>query len=419
MERYLTAEQLSFSYDQNPVFKDLNLEITKGSFITIIGPNGSGKSTLLKNISAEYTPQKGAVFLEAQNLLAINKKHLAREMAVVPQDSTGEFSFSVWETVLMGRIPHQKKFQPDSREDLAITRRAMELTNVWHLRERFINELSGGEKQRVIVARALAQSPKIILLDEPTSHLDLQHQLELLELLSNLNKTQGLTVIAVLHDLNLAAQYSQKIILLNRGKIIAYGDPSQVLTTENIKESYHIEVAIAKNEITGRFNIIPLRLEKETSKHRNLKIHLVCGGGSGGYLMDQLVHSGYTVSCGVLNIGDSDWKKARELGLKIAEEKPFAPISTESQKANAALIAQAEVIIILPVPFGVGNIANLKQVVNALQEGQKKVLIVEQDDFSKRDFTGGAAEKLLEELYSKGALGFQNLTDVIENIGGN
>jgi iron complex transport system ATP-binding protein len=416
VERSIEAKDLTFGYGNGSILEQLNFEINKGSFISIIGPNGSGKSTLLKNICAELVPQAGMVLLENQDVFKIKKKKLAQNMAVVPQDTGVDFAFSVMETVLMGRMPHQKRFQGDSEEDLEIVQWAMELTNVWHLRERNINELSGGERQRVIVARALAQEPKVLLLDEPTSHLDIQHQFELLELVEDLNRIKDITIIAVLHDLNLAAQFSEKIILLSKGKIMAYGNPGEVLTIENIREIYHIEVAVSTNEITGKLNIVPLSKEKRRKeKAEKIKIHLLCGGGSGVYLMEQLHQYGYQISCGVLNVGDSDWKKVKEIGAAVSEEAPFAPISDEALKNNLELIQGADLIIVLPVPFGEGNLANLRQVFEA-QRNHKRVIIVEQKEFSKRDFTGGAAERLIQQMYLHGAVKVDNIKDVLDSI---
>lgn len=414
----IKADKISFSYDREKILDELSLTIDKGRFVSIIGPNGSGKSTLLKNITAEFTPQKGAVLLEDRDIFKIKKKELAQKIAVVPQETGGNFAFSVLDTVLMGRMPHQKRFQTDSDRDLEIARWAMEITNIWHLQDRTIDELSGGEKQRVIVARALAQEPRVLLLDEPTSHLDIQHQLELLELLADLNQTRGLTVIAVLHDLNLAAQFSHEVIMLDNGRIMAWGPPEQVLTAQNIRKSYHIEVAITTNEITGRFNIIPLSKQKGSrGKAQGLKVHLVCGGGSGMYLMEQLYQSGFSVSCGVLNIGDSDWRKAKELKIGLSEEAPFSPISEKALIANKKLLARSDLIAILPVPFGYGNLANLSQVVEALDQEEKTVIIVEQIDISQRDFTGGQAARLINRLYEKGALRAENIRQALERIG--
>lgn len=417
MVRAIEAKAITFSYGNENILEKLSFEINKGSFVSIIGPNGSGKSTLLKNISAELAPNEGVVLLETQDIFKIKKKNLAQNMAVVPQDTGVDFAFSVMETVLMGRMPHQKRFQGDSKKDLEIAKWAMELTNVWHLKDRVINELSGGERQRVIVARALAQEPKILLLDEPTSHLDIQHQLELLELVDSLNQTKGLTVIAVLHDLNLAAKFSQKIILLNKGKIMAYGDPSEVLSIDHIRENYHVEVAVSTNEITGKLNIIPLSKEKKRNeKVKRIKIHLLCGGGSGVYLMEQLHQYGYQISCGVLNVGDSDWKKAGEIGAIVSEEAPFAPISDRALKTNQELIKAADLVIVLPVPFGEGNLANLKQVYHAHINNGKKVIIVEQEEFNRRDFTGGMADKLIQKMYLTDAVRVNNIKDVLDSI---
>lgn len=418
MDKAIRTKGITFGYGQGNILEELTFAIDKGSFISIIGPNGSGKSTLLKNISAELTPEKGGVFLENQDIFKLKKKRLAQQMAVVPQNTGVDFAFSVMETVLMGRMPHQKRFQGESEKDLAIAKWAMELTNVWSLKDRLVNELSGGERQRVIVARALAQEPQVLLLDEPTSHLDIQHQLELLELVEHLNRTKGLTVIAVLHDLNLAAQYSGKIIMLNQGGIVAYGDPAQVLTVDNIRNIYQVEVAVSLNEITGRVNILPLGKKREpTPQVEKLKVHLLCGGGSGVYLMEQLHQHGCQISCGVLNVGDSDWKKAQEIGARVAEEAPFAPVSEGALKENLVLIRGADVIIVLPVPFGEGNLVNLQQVFNAhCQQGGKKIIIVEQSDFNKRDFTGGMADDLIAQMLAKGALGVEKVTEVFEHI---
>jgi iron complex transport system ATP-binding protein len=409
----IEGKDITFRYGSENILEKLSFEIEKGSFVSILGPNGSGKSTLLKNISAELTPNTGMVFLESQDIFTIKRKTLAQNMAVVPQDTGVEFPFSVMETVLLGRMPHQKRFQGESERDLEIAKQAMELTNVWHLRDRAINELSGGERQRVIAARALTQEPKVILLDEPTSHLDLQHQLDLLELMEDLNRTKGLTVIAVLHDLNLAAQFSQKIILLSEGKIRAYGEPYEVLTTEMIREIYHVEVAVSTNEITGRLNIVPLsKIRKKHENKENIKVHLVCGGGSGVYLMEQLHQYGYQISCGVLNVGDSDWKKAGEIDAQISEEVPFAPISQKALQMNQGLIQDADLIVVLPVPFGEGNLANLKQVYDVHQQQRKKVIIVEQNEFNRQDFTGGKAERLIEQMIKNGAIKVSSITEV-------
>lgn len=395
---HIEVNKLNFKYGTDEILKEISFKVRQGGFMAILGPNGSGKSTLLKNISTVLTPDKGKVLLSNEDIFKIRPKELARKMAVVPQDTVIQFPFTVLETVMMGRMPHQRRFQSESVQDFSTAKRAMKLTSTWHLKDRLVTEISGGERQRVIVARALAQEPQVILLDEPTAHLDLQHQIELLELLQNLNHHSQVTVLAVLHDLNLAAQFSDYVLLMHRGKIFASGAPGDVLTAENIQQVYGIEVLIFPNELTGRFNIIPVsRSVPKLARVNNYRIHMICGGGTGEYIMEKLVQYGYIVSCGVLNVGDSDWRKAKTLGVEMVEEAPFTGVRPEVYKKNQALINRADAVVVMPIPFGLGNLGNLQQARNAGLEG-KVVILVGDGDMGKRDFTGGKAIEVYREM---------------------
>ena len=401
---HIAVEKLSFKYGADKsVLEKVSFKVEQGGFVSIVGPNGSGKSTLLKNISASLIPQKGQVFLKSEDIFSIKPKELAAKVAVVPQETMIQFPFTVEETVLMGRMPHQQRFQGDTPEDLAIARWGMELTNTWHLKDRLISEISGGERQRVIVARALTQEPQVLLLDEPTAHLDLQHQMELLELLQSLNKTGQVTVLAVLHDLNLASQFSEYVLLLYQTKVFAAGRPEETLTAHNIRQVYGIEVMITPNEMTGRNNIIPMaRSTSELHSGKNYRLHLICGGGTGTFIMDKLVQYGYQVTCGVLNIGDSDWSKAKSLGLPLVEEAPFTGIRPEIYRKNQDLINRADAVVLMPIPFGTGNLGNLEQAREAGKEG-KTIILVGNSDLSSRDFTGGKASRVYQEMLDEGA----------------
>ena len=399
----IKVKNLHFGYGKSMILKNISLEISSGSFLAIIGPNGSGKSTLLENISKSVLPQKGEIELDDINLLLMKPRQIAQKMAVVPQDTVIEFSFSVYETVLMGRTPFLGRFENESSKDFALARWAMEITNIWHLKDRSVTEISGGERQRVVVARALAQEPKIILLDEPTAHLDIQHQVELLELLQSLNRTTGLTVVTVLHDLNLAAQFSEQVVLMKEGEIFAEGSPDKVLTPVNIRKVYNMEAAITDNPLTGRFNVIPLgRAKSDVKGGKGLHIHLICGGGTGVFILDRLVQLGYQVSCGILNIGDTDWSRAKMLGVDVVEEAPFAPISEKTLSVNRALTEKANCIVITPIPFGNGNLPNLQLAVESCKAGKPVVIMA--NDFEKRDFTAGMAKALLDEMKGLGAV---------------
>lgn len=258
MGKCIETKDLVFLYDERVILNDINLKITKGSIITMIGPNGSGKSTLLKNLASTLMPKVGTVLLDNRELKSYPLKELAREVAVVPQNTNIEYDFTVHEIVLMGRNPYVGRFKQETFKDIAVVKEAMERTNTWHLRDRSINQLSGGESQRVVIARALAQEPQILLLDEPTAALDMHHQIEILDLLKVLNEEKGVTIIMALHDINLAARYSKEILLLHKGTKITMGSPDQVITKENLQKAYSIDMIVDKNKYTNSLQVIPL-----------------------------------------------------------------------------------------------------------------------------------------------------------------
>ena len=239
-------------YGKTEILKDVTFSIDPRDFIGIIGPNGSGKSTLLRTATKVLEPFKGEVYLQKKRLREISLKDMARLAAVVPQDTLFMFPFKVLDVVLMGRIPYISRLGFESKEDLRIAFEALERVDAIHLRDRFIDELSGGERQRVVIAKALAQKPKILFLDEPTTHLDISHQIEIFSLLKKLNKESGLSVVAILHDLNLASLYCDRLILLSEGRIKKYGTPSEVLDYKIIEEVYKTQVIVKENPITSR-----------------------------------------------------------------------------------------------------------------------------------------------------------------------
>jgi iron complex transport system ATP-binding protein len=249
---------LNFAFEDNPVLNDIGITVEPGKFFAVLGPNGSGKTTLLRNIAGILATKPETVFINDSDLNKISAPVLARQLTVVPQDTVVQFEFTTLEMVMMGRSPYIPRFGAETEEDLRIVREAMEITNTWHLKDRSINSLSGGERQRVIVARAFAQQTGIILLDEPVSHLDLYHQIELLKHVKELNRTRRATVLAVLHDLNLAAAFSDIMVLMKQGGVYCQGSPDAVLKTEIIREVYGVETLIVANPDTGLPVVIPV-----------------------------------------------------------------------------------------------------------------------------------------------------------------
>ena len=233
-----------------PVLHGVDLQLHRGDFVGLLGPNGCGKSTLIRAITGIIALESGRVILGGRQLQSLNRREIARLAGVVPQDGAGKFAFSVREVVMMGRHAYMGRFRSPSREDESSVSSAMEQTQVDHLARRSVVELSGGERQRVIIARALAQRPAVLLLDEPTNHLDINHQVEVFDLLYRLNREDGMTLLCVTHDLNFAAEYCSRIVLMKEGRIFAHGRPSEVVTEPNINEVYGARVRVAMREGT-------------------------------------------------------------------------------------------------------------------------------------------------------------------------
>lgn len=242
----IRASNVCFDYDGRPVLTGISMDIRAGQRIAVLGPNGAGKTTLLKLLSGARSPSRGYMFLDERRLHAVPRSDLARKIAVVPQDLTIPFAFTAREIVELGRTPHLgllRGFRPGDRRAVE---QAMELTDTTSLGGRVINELSGGERQRVIIAMALAQEPEILLLDEPTHLLDIIRQAEILDLVAELNRCRGLTVVATMHDLNLAGRYFNRLMILHGGTVLAEGTPEAVLRADIVEEAYGGPVEIVR-----------------------------------------------------------------------------------------------------------------------------------------------------------------------------
>lgn len=243
---------LTCGYGAKIVLYDISFDIDKGEFLGIIGPNGSGKTTLLRVLSRAIVPMKGEIFVDGKNIRTRPLKELAKDIAVVSQNPPLSH-MSVEEFVLLGRIPYYQGFQFfETKKDMELAGRSMDLTGIFKLKDRLLNQLSGGEKQLVLIARALAQEPRVLLLDEPTAHLDIAHQAGIMDLVKRLNKELGLTVIIILHDLNLASEYCQKLLLINEGRIHKIGQPDKVLDYQTIEEVYKTIVVVEKNPLSSK-----------------------------------------------------------------------------------------------------------------------------------------------------------------------
>lgn len=262
----LSAEQLKIAYDDKIVVESLDLEVPRGKITTIIGANGCGKSTILKALGRILKPEKGLIYLNGEDIRQLNSKQIAQKMAVLPQTPQAPSGLTVGELIAYGRFPHQKGFGKLTAEDQQIIQWALEVTKLENHENIAIDNLSGGQRQRVWIAMALAQQTDLILLDEPTTYLDLAYQLEVLELLHRLNQQQGCTIVMVLHDLNLAARFADYMIAIGAGKIIKQGCPEEVMTREVLQKTFQIEAQIINDPCTGK----PICISYDLSGNRGL-----------------------------------------------------------------------------------------------------------------------------------------------------
>lgn len=399
MDYQISVKDLSFSYNLKKVLEQVDINISKGSFFCIVGPNGSGKSTLLRVISAALKPREGVVIFEGTDINEMKIRSIAKMLSFVPQNTSLEFDFKVSDVVLMGRYPYVNKLKGETTQDFEIAKRAMEYTNISHLRGRNFMELSGGERQRVILAQALAQDTDILILDEPVSHLDLQHQVEILNLIKKMCVDRKLTAITVLHDLNMASAYSDHIIMMKDGKIKEQGTPFETLTAANIKKIFDTDVYVTVSPIGNKPYIYALT--KPNIDKKGIRIHVICGGGSGSNIIGSLYSEGYDLSSGVLTIGDLDWKISKENDVQIAEEVPFVGISEEAYAKNMELITSADAIVLTGLYLGKSNIKNLEILLDKEMKS-KPLFILEDENFADRDYTEGAAAKLYRSIKAGG-----------------
>lgn len=256
----LTADRVSFAYRSgtSPVIDEVSLTIAPGAMVGVLGPNGSGKTTLLKMLGGTLAPSAGEILFNRRPLRRWHRRDLARRIALVPQETQAPFDYTVLDIVLMGRFPHLGTFALEGPADLAIARDALAATGTSAFEDRPFSTLSGGEKQRVVIASALAQAPELLLLDEPTASLDLGHQLDVSLLLTRLNRDQGATMVLSTHDLNLAAALCRELILLRAGRVIAQGRTDDVLTPETVRALYGVEADVRRHPTAGHLTVTPI-----------------------------------------------------------------------------------------------------------------------------------------------------------------
>jgi iron complex transport system ATP-binding protein len=375
------------------VLDGVSTRVDEAEFVGLVGPNGAGKTTLLRTINGALSPRRGRVRIDGDDVHDLPSRAASRLVATVPQTTTLSFDFSVREAVEMGRTPHRSRFGTWRPEDAAAVDRAMEQTAVTDLAERPVTEVSGGERQRVLIARALAQETPVVLLDEPTASLDIAHQVRTLELVRRLVR-EGKTAVAAIHDLNLAAHYCDRLVLLADRSVVAAGAPADVLTEARLREAFEANAVVARHPVTGSVYVTAL---PETGGDAAGRIHVVGGGGTAASVLYLLSAAGYTVSVGALNEGDTDTETARHLGLDVVTVPPYAGVDAEARAAVASRVAAADAVVVTDVEVGEGNLPNLDVAATA-----DEVVLVEGRPFAERNFAGRRGEAAYERLRRNG-----------------
>ncbi|SEV90060.1 heme ABC transporter ATP-binding protein [Halobacterium jilantaiense] len=323
------------------ILDDVSTTVPDGRLVGVVGPNGAGKSTLLRAMNGVVDPDAGTVLVDGEAVHDLSSKAASRRIATVPQDTHVSFDFTVRQTVEMGRHPHQPRFGSDSDPDAVD--RAMERAEVAQFADRDVTSLSGGEKQRVLLARALAQDAPILLLDEPTASLDVNHQVRTLELVRGLADSDDRAVVAAIHDLDLAARYCDELVLVADGEVLDSGLPRDVLTPEAIRSAFDARVAVGTDPATGSPTVTPL---PDADADLDARVHVLGGGDTATPLVRELVDAGAAVSVGPVVAGDTDHETAERFGLDCVTVDPFGPPGDEADARAREHVAAADAVVV-------------------------------------------------------------------------
>jgi iron complex transport system ATP-binding protein len=334
----IRLDDVALSLGETAVLETVSLSVERGEFVALIGPNGAGKTTLLRTINGILEPDAGSVTLDGDRVGDLSSKAVSRRVATVPQDTHVGFSFTAEQLVEMGRTPHRSRL--NWRDDHGTVEAAMRRTETVGLRERSVDSLSGGERQRVLLARALAQEPDALLLDEPTSSLDINHQVQVLGLVADL-AGEGRAALAAIHDLDLAARFCDRLLLLSEGRIRARGSPEQVLADPSLADAFGTETAVSRDPVTGTPRVAALEGRPEQAG----TVHVVGGGTGGATAVRALWRAGYEVSVGPVPDGDVAASVAADLDIQAVTAPAFEGPGERGRRRASELARAADVLV--------------------------------------------------------------------------
>lgn len=402
----LRLSGVSAAYGARRALQEVDLEVRPGEVVGLVGPNGSGKSTLLRVALGFLPPSEGTVELFGVPVDRLSPRERARRVAWVPQEEAPRDDVPLEEYVLYGRYAHLRRFESEGPSDRARVAEALRAADLADRARSGILSLSGGERQRALLARALVQEAPLLLLDEPTAHLDIGHQLDLLERARALARERSVAVLVALHDLNLAARYADRIVALFRGRKYSEGSPGSVLSEALLARVWGVRARLRRDPRSATPYLVPEAPLGPTpgpsrGPDRPGPVHVIGGGGAATAVLETLVEEGFEVSVGVLPLLDTDAETAERLDVPAILELPFAPIGPESRAALADALDRARAVVIAPAAVGTPNLANWQAV--AERAGRTPLWMLRRPPAQRWDFSGGAGETIERTLRESGA----------------
>jgi iron complex transport system ATP-binding protein len=393
----IDVSDLSVTLGGVSVLDSVSTSVDEGRFVGLVGPNGAGKTTLLRAINGALDPDRGTVRVAGQAVPELGSRATSRLVATVPQSTAPAFDFTVRHVVAMGRTPHVGRLGTRTAADRAAVDEAMARTAVTDLADRPVTDVSGGERQRVVLARALAQGTPVLLLDEPTSDLDVNHQVRTLELVADL-VDEGRTVVAAIHDLDLAARYCDELRLLHGGSIRAAGPPESVLTDATVEAAFGVRATVTEHPITGSASVTAFGDDGE--REGDARVHVVGGGGAATPLLHRLDAAGFEPSVGAVSADDRDAETARTIDADLVTVPPYAPVDDEARAAVADRIDHADAVVVADVTIAPGN----RPILDAVLDASAPVVVVDGRPIEDRNAAGAPGQRLDDRLRERGVV---------------
>lgn len=388
----------SVGYAGRAVAVGVTFAVAPGEIVGLVGPNAAGKSTLLRAVSGAAQVLAGDVLVAGRGVSSLSPVERARLVGVVPQTPPVAFAFSARAFVEMGRHPHLGRLQDPGPADAAVVAEVMALTDTERLANQTVDTLSGGDLQRLTLAQALAQQPRVLLLDEATAHLDLNHALQVLDVVRRL-ADDGIAVLAVFHDLDLAARYSDRIAVVADGAVAAPVSPAEALSADVVSRVFDVRAVVRPDPVTGTISVVPIVRGADVERPTRGPVGVISGSGTGAALLRRLALAGVRAVCGALNEGDVDHAVAAALGAERVDLPPFGEVDTAAEGRVSSALAGVRACVVTGTPFGRANVGNLRA---AVESGARLVLVGAMTP--ERDYSGGVATELWTRALEHGAL---------------